>query len=65
MRVAALKAVSLRTPMIMLTGWGQRLLSEGEVPTHVDPILGKPPKIRELREALVKMTNVEPDGCLT
>jgi hypothetical protein len=36
----------------MLTGWGQRLVSEDDVPAHVDFVLNKPPKLRELREAL-------------
>ena len=39
-------------PVILLTGWGQRLEAEGEVPLHVDRVLSKPPKLRELREAL-------------
>jgi len=33
-------------------GWGQRLVEEGDVPPHVDRVLSKPPKLRELREAL-------------
>ncbi len=50
---AAIKAASPSTPVIMLTGWGQRLVAEGDVPTHVDQVLNKPPKLRELRDALV------------
>jgi PAS domain S-box-containing protein len=49
---AAVKAASPSTPVILLTGWGQRLIAEGDVPTDVDYVLGKPPKLRELREAL-------------
>jgi nitrogen-specific signal transduction histidine kinase/CheY-like chemotaxis protein len=48
----AIKALSPATPVIMLTGWGQRLVSEGDVPQDVDLVLSKPPKLRELREAL-------------
>lgn len=48
----AVKAESPTTPVILLTGWGQRLQAEGETPTHVDLVLSKPPKIRDLREAL-------------
>jgi signal transduction histidine kinase/ActR/RegA family two-component response regulator len=49
---AAVKAASPLTPVILLTGWGQRLVIEGEVPPHVDCVLNKPPKLRDLREAL-------------
>jgi CheY-like chemotaxis protein len=48
----AIKAVAPETPIILLTGWGQRLASEGELPAHVDRVLGKPPKLAELRVAL-------------
>ncbi len=51
---AALKGMSPSTPVIMLTGWGQRLVAEGEIPAHVDLVLNKPPKLRELREALAR-----------
>lgn len=52
---SAVKACSPGTPVLMLTGWGQRLAAEGEMPPHVDRVLGKPPKIRELRTALAEM----------
>jgi signal transduction histidine kinase/ActR/RegA family two-component response regulator len=48
------KALAPRTPVIMLTGWGQRLISEGDVPPEVDMVLSKPPRVRELREALAR-----------
>lgn len=51
---AAVKNASPSTPVILLTGWGQRLLAEGDVPPHVDRVLNKPPKLRELREALAQ-----------
>jgi CheY-like chemotaxis protein len=51
---AAVKAASPSTPVIMLTGWGQRLLAEDDVPDHVDQLLNKPPKLRELRETLAR-----------
>ncbi len=54
-RVAsAIKEISPSTPVILLTGWGQRLLSDEEVPQHVDRVLSKPPKLREVREALAR-----------
>ena len=48
----AVKAASPFTPVILLTGWGKRLIAVADVPPHVDYVLGKPPKLRELREAL-------------
>jgi PAS domain S-box-containing protein len=49
---SAIKAESPATPIIMLTGWGQRLVAEGDMPAHVNIVLSKPPKLRDLREAL-------------
>jgi CheY-like chemotaxis protein/anti-sigma regulatory factor (Ser/Thr protein kinase) len=51
---AAVKAASPSTPVILLTGWGQRLLAENDVPDDVDLLLSKPPKLREIREALAR-----------
>jgi signal transduction histidine kinase/ActR/RegA family two-component response regulator len=48
----AIKSTSPSTPVILLTGWGQRLMAEGNVPSDVNQVLSKPPKLRELREAL-------------
>ena len=45
---------SLLALVILLTGWGQRLMADGEVPAHVDRVLSKPPKLRELRTALAE-----------
>lgn len=49
---SAVKAASPSTPVILLTGWGQRLEAEGDTPAHVDRLLSKPPRLRDLREAL-------------
>ncbi|HEY4359863.1 MAG TPA: PAS domain S-box protein [Bryobacteraceae bacterium] len=49
---AAVKAAHSSTKVILLTGWGQRLVAEGDMPPHVDRVLAKPPKLRELRAAL-------------
>jgi signal transduction histidine kinase len=54
---SAIKGMSPSTPVILLTGWGQRLLAEGDVPPHVDCVLSKPPKLRELREAMTRCLN--------
>jgi signal transduction histidine kinase/ActR/RegA family two-component response regulator len=49
---SSVKSVSPATPVIMLTGWGQRLVADGEIPPNVDIVLSKPPKLRDLREAI-------------
>ena len=51
---AAIKEASPATPVILLTGWGQRLVAEGDIPAHVDQVLAKPPKLREIRRALAR-----------
>ena len=57
-RVAsAIKAVSPVTPVILLTGWGHRLLAENDIPPHVDRILSKPPRLSDLRAALLQLTD--------
>jgi PAS domain S-box-containing protein len=43
------------TLVIMLTGWGRRLVAEGDVPSGVDQVLSKPPKLIELRAALARV----------
>ena len=56
-RVAmAIKAVSPATPIILMTGWGQRLTAENDVPAHVDHVLNKPPKLAQLRAALTELS---------
>lgn len=54
-KVAAAVKAAGETPVIMLTGWGQRLASEDQIPPHVDHMLSKPPKLRELRAALSQL----------
>jgi len=56
---AAIKAAAPSVPVVLLTGWGERLLAEGDVPPHVDRVLGKPPKLREIREALSLLLSPE------
>ena len=53
----AIKEASAATPIILFTGWGQQLLAEGDVPVHVDRVLSKPPKLRELRAALAEVVS--------
>ena len=52
----AVKAGAAATPVILLTGWGQRLVADGDVPAHVDRVLSKPPRLREVRAALAQLT---------
>ncbi|MEJ0098275.1 MAG: response regulator [Pseudomonadota bacterium] len=52
--IASVRAASPKTPIILLTGWGQQLHNENEAPLQVDHLLGKPPRIRELRDALLR-----------
>jgi signal transduction histidine kinase/ActR/RegA family two-component response regulator len=44
------------TPVIMITGWGQIMKEDGETPPGVDALVGKPPRIRELNELLLRVT---------
>ncbi|MES1263521.1 MAG: response regulator [Peristeroidobacter soli] len=54
--VSSLRATSPATPIILLTGWRHQLADRVERPLQVDRLLGKPPRIRELRAALVELT---------
>jgi signal transduction histidine kinase/ActR/RegA family two-component response regulator len=57
---AEIKNMSPATPVILLTGWGQRLVAEGDIPPHIDRVLNKPPKLRELRETLAQCLQAKP-----
>jgi CheY-like chemotaxis protein len=59
---AAIKAMSAKTPILLLTGWGQRLLDEKNLPEHIDRVLSKPPRINQLRAALVELLHPEDPG---
>jgi signal transduction histidine kinase/CheY-like chemotaxis protein len=52
---AAVKEGSPTTPVILLTGWGQRLMSDDDFPPNIDRVLTKPPKLRELRQTLAEL----------
>ena len=51
----SVKQASGATPVILLTGWGERLLAEGGAPPNVDRVLSKPPRLRDLRRALAEL----------
>lgn len=50
------------TPVIMLTGWGQRLSATGEQSPEVIAVLDKPPKLTELRETLIHCLGAAGEG---
>jgi signal transduction histidine kinase len=50
----AVKEISPVTPVILLTGWGRRPESGDEALPNIDRVIGKPPKLRELRAALAQ-----------
>jgi CheY-like chemotaxis protein len=56
---ATIRAAAPLTPIVLLTGWGQRLVAEDDVPPHVSRVLNKPPRLHELRSALAELTTPE------
>jgi CheY-like chemotaxis protein len=52
----AVKSISPRTPVILLTGWGQHLRDGNDIPPDVDRMLNKPANLSELRAALAEIT---------
>jgi CheY-like chemotaxis protein len=56
---AAIKADSPATPVIMLTGWGKRLIAENDMPANVDKVIGKPPRLADLRLAVAELCQGE------
>jgi CheY-like chemotaxis protein len=54
---AAIKALSPTTPVLMLTGWGQRMIASNDTPPHVDRVLGKPPRMNELRATFAELVS--------
>ncbi len=52
---AAVKRLSPQTPVLLLTGWGERLQTEQTIPENVDRVLSKPPRTNELRRALAEL----------
>ena len=49
---STVKASLPATLVIMLTGWGNSMIAEGDLPAGVDVILSKPPRLIDLRAAL-------------
>jgi signal transduction histidine kinase/CheY-like chemotaxis protein len=53
-----IKARDPHTPVIMLTGWGQRLNTEQTIPPNVDVVLSKPPSLQDLRRTLAQVNSL-------
>jgi len=51
----AIKKESPGTPVIMMTGWGTIMKDDGELVSGVDAVVGKPPRIKELNELLLRL----------
>ena len=51
---SAVKAARPDTLVLLLTGWGRRLVDDGEVPPYVDRVLTKPARLHDLRDALAR-----------
>jgi signal transduction histidine kinase/ActR/RegA family two-component response regulator len=54
-----IKAESPNTPIIMMTGWGTIMREEGETASEVDAVIGKPPRMQELNDLLLRITASE------
>jgi len=52
---SAIKALSPATPVILLTGWGQRMIASNDKPAFVERVLSKPPRLQELRAAFAEL----------
>jgi len=54
-----IKAESPNTPIIMMTGWGTIMREEGETALEVDAVIGKPPRMKELNDLLLRVTALD------
>lgn len=53
----ALKRIRPEVPILLLTGWGQRMQLDDETVPGVDRILGKPPRLEELRQSVRELVH--------
>jgi signal transduction histidine kinase/ActR/RegA family two-component response regulator len=51
-----IKEEGVKTPVIMLTGWGDIMRAEGNHPENIDMVLSKPPQVSELLLTLTRLT---------
>ena len=52
---ATVKSLSPDTPVVLLTGWGQRMIAANDKPPFVDRVLSKPPRLHELRATFAEV----------
>jgi len=52
---ARIRQIDPQVPVIMLTGWGHRLIATDDKPEHVDRVISKPPRMTELRATLSEL----------
>jgi signal transduction histidine kinase/ActR/RegA family two-component response regulator len=45
------------TPVLLLTGWGERMATGDQNPLHIDYVLSKPADLVELREVFARLTD--------
>jgi PAS domain S-box-containing protein len=57
-----IRQISPDVPIIMLTGWGHRLIATDDTPEHVSRVLSKPPKMAELRGVLAELVPGTPEN---
>jgi PAS domain S-box-containing protein len=57
---AAVKLANPDVPVILLTGWGHRMIEEQDTPSNVNCVLSKPPKMVRLRTALTELVRIAP-----
>jgi CheY-like chemotaxis protein len=53
---AAIKAASPVTPIVLVTGWGDRIREANHLPLHVERVLSKPPDVEDLRRVIGELT---------
>lgn len=58
---SVIKAAAPATPVVLLTGWGHGLQGD-KMPEYVDRVLGKPPRLTELRAALADIASARVTG---
>lgn len=52
---SAVKRLSPATPVVLLTGWGEGLQGDAPPNATVDLVMSKPPRLRELLDAIVRL----------
>jgi len=54
-----IKQIAPNKPIIMLTGFGDKMRVTGDIPDSIDYLLNKPVELNNFREALAKAMAVE------